>query len=60
MKNKLLVPIISGIFLLVATIIKVVYNNASSTQASNINILVEPKIDKSTNIDEVENLTINQ
>lgn len=56
MKTKLLVPIISGIFLLVATRITVVYNNDSSTKASNITVLVN----ESTNIDKVENLTINQ
>jgi hypothetical protein len=60
MKTKLLVPIIGGIFLLVATIITVIYNDNSSTQPSNITVQVKPEIDNSTNIDEVENLTINQ
>lgn len=60
MKTKLLVPIIGGSFLLVATIITVVANNNSTNQPSNTTVQINPEIDQSTNIDEVENLTINQ
>ena len=60
MKTKLLVPIISGVFLLITTIITIVFSNNSSTQPSNITVQLNPEIDNSANIDEVENLTINQ
>lgn len=56
MKTKLLVPIISGIFLLVSTLIIVI----SSKESSNTIVQINPKIDKSTNVDRVKNLTINQ
>ena len=60
MKMKLLVPIISGVFLLITTIITIVFSNNSSIQPSNITVQLNPEIDNSANIDEVENLTINQ
>lgn len=60
MKTKLLVSIISGSFLVVATIITVVANNNSNKERLNTTVQINPKIDKSTNIDDVENLTINQ
>ncbi|CAA6798505.1 MAG: Unknown protein [uncultured Sulfurovum sp.] len=59
MKTELLVPIIGGVFLLVSTIVTIVFTNSSNKESSKVQFS-STTYDNSTHIDEVENLTINQ